>query len=87
MEVCANALSPASKPVVICRSEHSLSVQPQGGMIKKSALFHTVGLGQFTVEADRQVLGAVVQELIRVRKAFALAVNDLVMLRRPAAHL
>jgi ankyrin repeat protein len=81
MEVCANALSPVSKPVVICRSEHSLSVLPQGGMIKKSALFHTVGLGKFTVEADRQVLGAVVQELVRVRKAFALAVNDLIMLR------
>ena len=62
-------------------SEHSLTVQPQGGMIKKSALFHTVGMGQFTVEADRQVLGGVVQELIRVRTAFALAVNDLVMFR------
>lgn len=40
-----------------------------------------MGTGQFTVEADRQVLGGVVQELVRVRKAFALAVNDLVMFR------
>ena len=81
MEVCANALSPASKPVVMCRSEHSLSVLPQGGMVKKSALFHTVGTGAFTVESDRLVLGGVLNELLRVRKAFALEVGDLVMFR------
>lgn len=65
----------------MCRSEHSLSVFPQGGMVKKSALFSTVGTGQFTVEDDRLVLGGVLNELLRVRTAFAFEVGDLVMLR------
>ena len=72
MEACANALSPASKPVAVCRSVNSVVLNTPAGITKKSALFDTVGQGAFTVEADKQHLGAVVKSLIEVRKEYAL---------------
>ena len=78
MEACANALSPASKPVAVCRSVNSVVLNTPAGITKKSALFDTVGQGAFTVEADKQHLGAVVKSLIEVRKEYALRMGDLI---------
>ena len=81
MEACANALSPASKPVAVCRSVNSVVLNTPAGITKKSALFDTVGQGAFTVEADKQHLGAVVNSLIEVRKEYALRQGDLITYR------
>ena len=81
MEVCANALSPASKPVIVCSSPYSLQMHTPAGMVKRSAFFDTVGHGAFTVDDDRLYLGAVIEALVEVRKAYALKYGDLFMFR------
>ena len=81
MEACANALSPASKPVVVCRSAKALMICPPSGITKKSAFFATIGHGAFTVEADKKLLGPVVESLVEVRKKYALEMGDLFMYR------
>jgi hypothetical protein len=81
LESLANALSPASKPLVVCRSPSSLLMHPPSGITKKSAFFATVGTGDFTVPDDKDCLGRVVEALVEVRKAFALKVGDLFVYR------
>ena len=83
MEVLANALSPAAKPVLTVYSPSHWMLHSSCGITKRSMLFRQgcVGKGKFTVDADRATLAGVISRLIAARKAYALATDDLFFYR------
>lgn len=77
MELVANALSPTSKPMIVCRSASAVEAFPPGGQMMREWLHDAiVGLGKFTVDADRLKLAPHLMHLISARKAQALAEDD-----------
>ena len=78
MELAANLLSPTPKPMVLAKSVASVLANPPGGEITHNLhRYLLVGMGDFSVEADRQKLGAHLLDVIVARKALALADGDL----------
>ena len=78
MELAANLLSPTPKPMVLAKSVASVLANPPGGEASHNLHRHLlVGTGDFSVEADRQKLGAHLLDVIVARKALALADCDL----------
>ena len=86
LEQLANGLSPRETPLIICQSSTNVVTYGRGGMEGRSWLHAAVGLGSFTVDADRQALGPVIDELIEVSKANALASGDLTTYRLLHSH-
>ena len=69
----ANALSPKSKPVVVVQSPSDIISHGPGGIMGRNWLAFTVGKGNFTVDSDREQVGAVLSELVDTRAAMGLA--------------
>ena len=82
MELVANALSPTPKPSQILAKSVGSGGEPTGGRVGGDwVTYALVGQGDFTVEADRQKLGAHLVEIIAARKALALADKDMLFYR------
>ena len=82
MELTANALSASAKPVILACSPSRIVTHPPSGAIGREFLFSArVGLGAFTVDADKVILGPVLHGLITARKALALAEGDMTAYR------
>ncbi|GMH79797.1 hypothetical protein TrST_g3477 [Triparma strigata] len=81
MELLANALSPAQKPIIVAQSSTVLELHAPSGPTEQSFLLYPVGHGNFTVDADKQALGPVIAGLIATRKAYALAKKDMLWFR------
>ena len=77
LELAANVLSVNGKRnMIVAESPSSICTYGAVGLIGHPWLTDIVGEGQFTVEADRKVLGPVVAQLIAARKAKALSIMD-----------
>ena len=81
VEQVSNALGPTPKPVIAVQSIHSIVTYGPAGVLGHSWLHNVVGLGAFTVDADRIALGPVLDRLINARMASALESGDLVIYR------
>jgi ankyrin repeat protein len=82
MEQTANALSALAKPIILACSTSRIVTLPPSGAIGREFMFSArVGHGAFTVDADKLVLGPVLHGLVSMRKALALADNDLTAYR------
>ena len=86
LEQLANALSPVSQAgrerLIICaQSPSSVFSFGPSGLVSREWLAVPVGLGDFTVDADRVALGPVIRRLVERRKASALAEGDLLTFR------
>jgi ankyrin repeat protein len=78
MELAANLLSPTPKPMVLAKSATSVIANPPGGKATHNLNHYLlVGKGDFSVETDRQKLGAHLLDIIIARKALALANGNL----------
>ena len=70
VEQLANALShKSSKPLIVAQSPTDVRTYGPGGHAGREWLFNPVGLGNFTVEKDRKVLGPVLAAMIDARRA------------------
>ena len=81
VEQLANALSPRVKPLIIAQSPTSVATYGGQGLQYNSWLECPVGLGNFTVDSDREKLFPLLESLVEQRKAVALAEGDLVWYR------
>mmetsp|Transcript_28953 Transcript_28953/g.61535 ORF Transcript_28953/g.61535 Transcript_28953/m.61535 type:complete len:682 (-) Transcript_28953:72-2117(-) len=72
LELLSNALSPHPKRCVIVESLSSAYIA-----MSRDWLFHPVGKGDFTVEADRNSMGPVIERMIDARQMAALQKDNL----------
>ena len=80
VELLSNALC-GDKALLVVQSASDISMQPSGGMIGRDWLRNPVGLADFAVDSDRELLGPVVHRLVEERKAHALRTGDKTMFR------
>ena len=73
LEVTANALSPKGKPVIVVQSPSDVISHGPGGIMGRNWISFTVGKGNFTVDSDREQVGAVLAVLVDTRAAMARA--------------
>ncbi|CAE8641661.1 unnamed protein product [Polarella glacialis] len=71
-----NALSKKRKQLLVVESRHRRYIQ-----VSSDCLIHPVGRGNFTVDADRALLGPILDVAIKQRELFALECNDLLFYR------
>jgi hypothetical protein len=81
VEQLANALSPRVKPLIIAQSPTSVATYGGQGLQYNTWLECPVGLGNFTVDSDREKLFPLLESLIEQRKSVALAEGDLAWYR------
>jgi hypothetical protein len=81
MEMFANALSTDAKPMIVAQSPTDVRTFGSNGLLAHGWLVHPVGLGNFSVAADREKLGGVIVRLITARKQAALKQGDLLTYR------
>ena len=81
MEQLANALGSKPKPLIVAQSISSLQSYGPGGVQGSSWLHSVVGLGNFTVDADRVALGPVIDRLIHDRVTYAVENDEVVWYR------
>lgn len=81
VEQLANALSPRVKPLVIAQSSTQVATYGAIGLPFNTWLESPVGLGDFTVDADREKIYPLLDSLVERRKAVALAEGDLTWYR------
>lgn len=68
MEQLCNALGPRSRPFVAVVSNNVRRVYASGGSHWRDVSSQPVGMGDFTVEADKAALGPVIKGLVEKRK-------------------
>ena len=72
LELAANTLSPISKPLIVAQSLNHVESYPAKGLLGMGFLHSPVCEGDFSDAKDLQVLGPVLDELMRLRKTSAL---------------
>ena len=76
VEQISNALSLRSKPLIVIQSSSDIRTYGPGGHPGREWINRPVGVGQFTVDADRAKLGSVIQGMIEAKMAAGLAAGD-----------
>lgn len=81
MEQLCNALGPRSRPFVAVVSNNVRRVYASGGSHWRDVSSQPVGMGDFTVEADKAALGPVIKGLVEKRKQQAKDEGDITFFR------
>ena len=77
LELLANALSPVTKPIIICQSRSAIVTHGNAGLPSRYWSSMPVCEGAFTVEADKAKLRPALQMIIENRLQIALDANDM----------
>lgn len=81
MENLANSLSPRQKTFIVAESPTNVLSYGPNGIVGRFWFQEVVGRGDFSVDADRALLGPSIEALIEGRKAQALSEGDLIFFR------